>query len=550
MSAEVRCPVCGRQVRAQGTQASCAECGWPLNTPLRAGMLTTEMRQEFGKRLRQARKDQAKRDERTLEAVLGEVIASVRPDREATVIEVGLDRIEMVTAYLDVMDSPQVRDGWSVDWTSVLPDLPAGEQDRHARLIDGVTGLGHDRIAALLRDRLPPWPDNGALVVCRAAGGQVLEAAAEAVTRATRPAPRLLHVAGTNGTPARSMLAEAAAKAPLRRPYYLLTAAVDARTGDVHLRPRQLFAVGARPGAEATLTLRRMPGDAADTTLAIFAGNGRADWSKVKPLAMYQVPVVPSFRAVLGGPGRVQITKPAREVEPSTWAQVYRRIPSRVATTSSPVDLVCAIDLSGPVEVVLKRKGLVRDLIQLLVNEYPDERQLRVAIVTCTDHVFGRGRGKEDQPVTDRSELGSAAEALAWLATTEGVNRKDFHCTPVEDLLQESLNLLTPRRRPRLITLAGRPPHPYPQRADGTMACPLKFDWRLIVGELDGLGARYAVVVDALPPVRAPERADWNRLGPAGQYSLPTATARQVVEGLGLLAGHDQRIPLPLSDDQ
>jgi hypothetical protein len=554
MSAEARCPVCGRPAGLPGTQAGCGECGWPLNTRLRAGTLTAKMRQEFGARLQHARQDQAERDERTLKTALGDVIAAVRPDREATVIEVGPDRIEMVTGYLDTMGSPRVRDGWAVDWMSVLPELPAGERARHARLTDGVAGLGDDRIAVLVRDRLPPWRGDGALVVCRPAGARVLEAAAEAITRATRPSSRLLHVAGPNGMPVRSMLAEAAAKAPLRRPYYLLTAAVDPRTGDVRLRPRQLFAVGAAPGTKESLTLRRMPGDVSDMTLAIFAGNGQVNWSKATPLAMYQVPVPagpePTIQAVLGGPGRIRITEPAQEVAPEAWAQVYRRIPARVTTTTSPVDLVCAIDLAGSVEAVLKRKGLARDLIELLGGEYPDPQSLRVAIVTCTDHVFGRGRGKENQVVTDRSELGSAAEALAWLSTAEGVNPKDFHCTPVEDLLHESLNLLTPRRRPRLVTLAGRPPHSYPQRADGTMACPLKFDWRLIVGELDGLGARYAVVVDELPPGRAPERADWNRLGPAGQYRLATATARQLAEDLGLLAGQNQRIPLPLADGQ
>jgi hypothetical protein len=555
MSDEARCPVCGRPA---GTWASCTECGWPLNTRLRAGAVTLAMRQEFETKLRLARKVQAERDERALKAALGDVIAAARPDGAGAVIEVSPDRIEMVTAHLDDMESPQVRDGWRMDWTTLLPTLPGGERDRHAQLVGGVAGLSDDRVAALMRDRLPPVRGAGTLVVCRPAGGQVLETAADAIARAARPPARLLRVAGTSDIPVRSLLTEAAATAPLRRPYYLLTAAVNAATGEVRLRPRQLFAAGDTPGTGAMLALRRMPGDMADTTLAIFAGNGRTDWSGTRPVVMYQAPALPgpepTLRAVLDGPGRVRIIEPPGVVpHPETWAQVRRRIPARVPTTASPVDLVCAIDLSGAMEAVLKRKDLVRALVELLADEYTDERHLRVAIVTCTDHVFGRGKGKEYDPVTSASELGSAADALEWLRTAEGVNIKDPLCAPVEDLLHESLDLLSGSRRqgrrPRLLTLAGRPPHPYPQRSDGTMACPLKFSWERIVAELDAVGARYAIVADTLPAVRGAARADWNRLGPAGQHALSAATARPVAEDLGLLAGLSQRIPLPLTDD-
>lgn len=520
MANEARCPVCGRPAGAAGNQASCGECGWPLNTRLRAGTLTAETRHDFGRRLQRARQDQAERDQRALAAALDGVISAVQPGGRASIIEVGPDQIEMVTVSLDGAGTPRVRQ----EWRATMPD------------------------------RLPPLGDDVELVVCRPAGDQSLEAAAAAITRGAQSAPRLLRVAGSSGTPVRSLIAQAAAKAPLRRPYYFLTATVEAKTGDVRLRPQPLFTAGATPGTEETLTVLRMPGDIEDTTLAIFAGNGQADWSSAQPLALYQVPVPAGpdrkLRVVLDGPGQVRIIEPAQEVAPRTWPGIYRRIPGRVITTASPVDLVCAIDLSGTVEAVLKRKGLVRDLVQLLGSEYPEQSRLRVAIVTCTDHVFGRGRGRENQPVTTQSDFGSASAAIAWLGSAEGVNPKDFHCAPIEDMLHEALTMLTHSRRLRLVTLAGRPPHSYPQRADGTMACPLKFDWRWIVGELDGLGARYAVVADKLPAPRAPERADWNRLGPAGQYSLSTATARQIAQDLGLLAGDNQRIPLPLTDDR
>lgn len=556
MPGETRCPVCGRPAGSAGTAVSCGQCGWPMNTPLRAGAVTADMRQDFNTRLRLARQAQAERDTNALRSALTDIITAVRPDRGIEVIEVGPDRIEIVTTYLDATGSPQVRDEWSADWTSLLPEPPNHKRDRCAQLIDDAAGLGDDQVATLVRDRLPQARGERALVVCRPAGSQVLEAAAEAVAGAARPPVRLLRVVGD--VPVRSLLAEAAAKALLRQPYYLLTATVDAVTGEVRPRPRQLFAVGAAPNTVETLPLLRMPGDVTATTLAIFTGNGLTEWSSAEPLAMYQVPAPaepgPTLRVVLDGPGRVRIAEPAgAEAHPETWAEVRRQIPAQVVTAASPVDVVCAIDLSGTMETVLQRKSLVRDLVQLLDREYPDERQLRVAIVTCTDHVFGRGKGREYNPVTSASDLGAAADALDWLNAAEGADIQDPLCAPVEDLLHESLGLLSGSgrlgRRLRLLTLAGRPPHPYPQRPDGTMACPLKFSWGRIVNELDALGARYVVVPDKLPAARDTARADWSRLGPAGQRALPAATARQVAEDLGLIADRNQRIPLPLSVD-
>src|SRR5580698_2971914 len=111
MDGEARCPVCGRSAGRAGTQPSCPECGWPLNNELRAGAVSAAVRQEFDSQLTTARKVQAHRDQKALITALGDLIAGLRPDREAQLIDVGLDGIEQVSAYLDVMGSPQVRDG-------------------------------------------------------------------------------------------------------------------------------------------------------------------------------------------------------------------------------------------------------------------------------------------------------------------------------------------------------------------------------------------------------------------------------------------------------
>ena len=559
MRGEARCPVCGRAVGRPGAAAVCAGCDWTLNTRPRAGAVAEDVRRDFNSRLRQARKARAEADEKGLRAALRDVVAEVRPDREAAVIAVGLDGIDLTTVSLDAVEAPRLVDGWHLHWADVLPRLPGDKRGRDERLIDGVPGLDRAAAAALVLDRLPPAHGDLTLVVCRPAGAQVLEAAAEAIADAHRGA-RLLRVPGLGYAPVRELAAGAAATDPLRRPYYLLTAHVDVRTGDVRPVPRQLFAAGTAPGARVRLPLRRMPGDMADVTLAVFAGHDRGDWSRARPLAFYQVPLPgepdPEILAVLDGPGRVSVTRPPGAVRhPETWPQVLRRIPARVtATVRPPVDLVCAVDLSGTAEAVGQRKTLARDLIQLASREYPG-RRLQVAVVTCTDHVFGPERGGEYRRITDSFGLGRAAQALDWLADAEGASIRDRWCAPVEDLLEDAGALLAGSakagRQPRLLTLAGRPPHPFPQGTTGKMVCPLHIDWeRVVVPKLDRMGVRRAVVVDELPPARSKERADWSRIGPAGQHPISTAAAGQLADELGLLIPRAQRVPLPLTDER
>jgi hypothetical protein len=557
MSGDPRCPVCDRPVGPAAPEATCAQCGWLLHLPLHAGPVTTDMRRDFEARLQGARRNQAERDGQTLCAALNDIIRDLRPGTTSAVIDVSADGVEVTTAYLDGTGSPQVRESGDVTWTSVLRMLPAAEQARYSPLADGIDGFGNDSIASLLGDRIPPAGNEQVLAICRPVGWRVIEAAAMAL--AARPGARVLRLSGRSDLSVRKELADLAAKAPLRHSYRLMTVTVDGQTGAVALRPRQLFAVGDGPGAEAGLTLRRMPGDVADTTLAIFAdaGNSPAAPGAADPLALYSVPMPPGpaarLRAVLDGPGRVRIVEPRGAVpHPGTWAQVRGQIPSQVTTTAAPVDLVCAIDLAGTRDTVGRRVGLVRDLVRLLEAEFPGQQRLRVGMVTCTDHVFASDRrGAEYDPVTRAAELGPVADALAWLDQATGADMEYPLCAPVEDLLDESLRMLADSRRarrvPRLLTVAGRRPHPYPQPIDRRLPCPFKLVWQHIMDQLAReAGVRCAVVADALPG--GAERAEWRRLGPAGQRVLSKATAREVAEDLGLLTHPDQRIPLPLTD--
>lgn len=557
MSGDSRCPVCGRPAGPPAPGASCGECGWLLHLPPRAGPVTADMRRDFDSRLRAARRGQAERDARALTAALREVIGDLRPGAASAVIDVGPNQVTTTTAYLDSAGSPRLRESAGVAWTGILRSLAGGERERRSQLADGIEGLGDDELASLLRDGTPPAGDDSVLVVCWPAGWRVLEAAAR--TLAARPRARLLRLSDANGVSVREELADLAAKAPLRHPYRLMTAAVSSQTGAVTLRPRELFAAGTEPGTEAILTLRRLPGDVSDTTLAIFSGTGDgsrdADYASRDPLALYSVSWPPGpaarLRAILDGPGRVRIAEPPGAVpHPGSWAQVRGQIPSQLATAAGPVDLVCAIDLAGSRDAVRQRVHLVQDLVRLLGAEYPDQRRLRVALVTCTDHVYERGM--ELISVTSACELGPADEALAWLSGTRSADISYPHCSPVEDLLDESYKRLAGSRQagrvPLLLTVAGRHPHPASQLQDQRLPCPRALSWQVLMDQLTRrAGVRCAVVADALTGRSG--RDVWRRLGPASQHALSAVTARQLAQNIGLLAAHDQRIPLPLTDE-
>jgi hypothetical protein len=519
------------------------------------------MRRDFDSRLAAALREQARREEGALEARLRDMIADLHPGATSSVISVDADEVTVTSVYLDGAGSPQVLDGGGVSWTKLLPALSAVERERHRQLADGVEGLGDDSVARLLRDGMPPVPDGRVLVICRQAGWRVLEAAA--TTLAARPLVRALRLFTATGPSARQTLAGLAASAPLRHPYQLITARVDRKTGAVALRPRQLFAAGAEPGTETALTLRRMPGDIGDTTLAIFADTGGDSHGEVgaaaDPLALYSAPLptgrTAQLRAVLDGPGRVRIIEPA-DARPyqGTWAQLRRQIPGRVITAVAPADLVCAIDLAGTRDAVRQRLVLIRELLKVVDAEYRDQQRLRVGVVTCTDHVFGRGPGKnEKDPVTRVLPLGSAAKALASLEKTTGAEIGYPPSAPIEDLLYEALALLSPSRRagriPLLVTVAGRRPHPSRQLMDGRLPCPRRFMWQNLINQLTGeAGVRCVLVADTLPKDDA-EAAEWRQIGRSGRRPLADATGKQLAEVLGLLAAQDQRIPLPLTDE-
>ena len=350
-----------------------------------------------------------------------------------------------------------------------------------------------------------------------------------------------------------TVLARLTTEAPLRDAYQLKVAMVDDASGQVHARGQQIFAPGDVPGTESLVSLRRPPGDSDSTALALFSVSETGG----EPLALYSLPLPPEqvfdLRAVLDGPGRVRIlTPPGVTAHPGTWAQVRSEIPDRVDVTVGPSDLVCAVDLAGPVPQVRARMRLVRSLLEQLADEYPEPGRLRAAVLTCTDHLFERGL--EGRPVVRGIPLGPVPNALAWFARQPAASVAYPSAAPIEDLLHEASIMLAASREAgraaRLLLLAGRRPHPFPQGTDTVLHCPLHYKWRDILRQLTGLArARCVAVTDSLSSDTV-QAAIWDELGAAGLHVLPEATARLVGQDLALFVSHAQRIPIPLPNTE
>ena len=193
------CPVCGHLVDRAGPQEAqphedteCPECGWTLESPLRAGAVTDSRREEFALRLHDAQQaldvriaariaadpgpyvscirgglpDEAQwaaarraadadvgdaADETTLRSRLAALVGEVRADTQAAVIDVSADGIATTRLGLDRFGSPWLDRTAGTQWSGLLPMLSAAEHERYFQLAGGIGRLDRDAIAERLR---------------------------------------------------------------------------------------------------------------------------------------------------------------------------------------------------------------------------------------------------------------------------------------------------------------------------------------------------------------------------------------------------------------
>lgn len=586
------CPVCGL---AAGTAAACPECDWTLRAPRLLGPVTAELRQAFDEGLGRAQRtfdtrvaaliSADKRDitqirggppnraewaaardaaahikmgalpERTLRGVIADTLRGLDAgaDSSCAIAEIDSGGITVTQVGLDRFGSPQLhREHGTVAWTDILPVLSEDADERRFQLAGGISGLDHAWLWRTLCQMVQRLTEDCTLVICRPAGWLIVERAAK-MARERRPTVMIVRaVAPEDGTAPGTLLDSMAAEGPLLRGYGIVLAIADPPAGALRAEVRALFEPGDEAGQERVLSLRRAPGDRGDVALAIIVDNGPLQ-ELLLPLSRVPQPRESAYRirAVLDGPGRVRFIEPAGVVaDPRPWPEVRAGLPHRVDVLLGPIDLVCAVELSGTREQVRKRRQLIRDLLEILETEYPEPGRLQVALVGCTDHMFEPGR--EKRKVAHSTPLGSVGHALATLgkAATGEIRHPD--AAPLEDLLHRAVELLSGShgqdRAARLLLVAGRLPHPYPLGGDNVHPCPHRYDWHAELRRLTGPCAASCVTVADSVPLREARAAAWRELGQAGLHQISATDARQVGEDLRVLVRHAQRIPIPLAN--
>lgn len=607
----VACPVCGwpavpGDLTGLG-EKSCAECGWTLRTPRRPGPVTPQLRNDFDQLLASARRRVDARaaaliaddpgrfapwirggrpdaaewatarreatasrggvtDEKSAREMLAAVLRCLADGAGAVIIEIGPEGIGVVRAAADEAGVPRLDRAQPVaGWGDLLPMLSGEPDERLFQLAGGIACLDRAALSARLADIVPtvagvagaqekPEP----LVICQPAGWPLLEEAARLCCRALTPS-RLVRVAGMPGV-GNGLVGPVAEGMPSLSGYGVVVAAIDQLTGVVRLRARPLFRPGDLPGTEASVALRRVPGDRAPVTLAVAvnghtdgAGNPEADPTIISAHILPR-PVDPAYqlRAVLDAPGRIRFTEPCGiTAAAQPWTDILAAVPQKVDVRPGPVDLVCAIELAGTKRQVDRRRELVRELLEELAAEYPDldPAPLRVGLLGCTDHVFAPG--EERRRVVRRAPLQPPAMALTALARFRGAEIRYPPAAPIEDLLYEAYRTLAPASRDagrvsRLLLVAGRAPHPHRLGPDKVQPCPFHCDWPRTARALAASGIKTVAVADTMP-ARAARAAFWTAAAPAGLHALPDASAGKVAEDLGVLVRNSQRIGVPLA---
>jgi hypothetical protein len=497
-----------------------------------------------------AHKRAAGQSEESARKRLAAMVQALRPGASRTLVLIDPDGINVLQVALDEFGSPVVLPSRQrVAWPDLVPMLSRDPGERRFQLVGGIAALDRLAMGDSLGRALPEVRDDSPLTMSWPTGWALVDLATRLISL-RHPEATVIPLTSAASGQLTTMVESAIAATPLRRGYGLVVAAVDPRTGEVRTQTRSLFAAGDRPGARHTLSLRRPPGTSAGVALAVVV-----DRVDTPALSLSSVnPATPAFRlcAVLDGPGRVRITDPPGITpHPRTWQEVRAQIPRQVDTGLGPTDLICAIEMAGPQELTSRRRRLVRNLLEILAQEEPEQGWLRVAVVGCRDHVFGRR--VEKRSVVSGGPLGSAAAALTSLAELTGSAVGYEDAAPLEDLLHAAVNLLAGSRAGGraarvLLVASGRQPHPPGQGRDNIHPCPARYSWQACLRQLTGsIGASCAPVVDAIPK-RRPGVTFWGEINRDHMHELKAISARRLGEDMRLLGRSSQRIPIPLAE--
>jgi len=491
-------------------------------------------------------------DER-LRAILAEVLSDVTAEPDMVIVEIDDHGITIARVRLDGFGSPLLhRPEPTLAWQHMLPLLAKHADERRFQLAGGFGSADRDELWTTLSKAVPKIGDDRVTVICRPPGWQVLDRAAELISRQAAASRLVRAVPAADSSSLAALIDGEVATAPLRPGYGLMGPVADPVTKEVHTQVRPLFAPGDRPGREVSVAARRVPGDRGDVTLAILVdGNGATQRQEQPMVVAAAIPQEPDYRisVALDGPGRIRITEPAgTRPQERPWLEILAEVPHQLDALIGPFDLVCAIDLAGTKAEVRERRGLVGELLTLLEGEYPQAEMLRVSVLGCTDHVFSPRSDRTN--VVRGAPLAPVGEARAMLTGLTGADVVYPDAAPIEDLLHKTAGLLSDShrqgRQARLLLVGQRTPHPRAQGPNTPIPCPFRYDWRAALRTLTDSCAVACVAVTDKAPSRDQARV-WRELGKTMLCHRDATDARQLSDYLGILPANSPRIPIPLA---
>ncbi|WP_326643792.1 hypothetical protein OG884_08335 [Streptosporangium sp. NBC_01755] len=461
-----------------------------------------------------------------LRKALAGAVAGLDESRRLTLVEVAADGITTFDLRRDDLGRPRCRFDPVIPWTSLAGergwDNPT--QDPTEEAVIRAAGV-HSHAALILVCSFPDSP----------LAGQAL-----AWLHAARPEAMAFVQADVRVD---ALLREVLLNDPLDRPYELVVLERSVVTGGFELAAHRLFAIGARPGAVAEVTVRCEAGDERGTAFAVVA------WGR-RPLllSLQSARLVPGrydFLVELERPGRVRLLGlPGLAQDDRSWADLVAAVPRRVDTRTGSQHLICAVETSGAPGDIVKRLDRLRQMIATV--SAGSSGHLQVSLVTYGAHSYDRRVPEGKVEVVDwLVSPGHALTSLTRLEERDPAPEGHPHGAQLEDMLAVVAGRIAAGEAERtvLLTVGDRSPHP--ARVNGRiLPCPHRHDWRALLHRLEQYpGMAFGAICD-----RDVGKADpvWSRLGATALTWLDALDIREFGAELGLAAPPDQSIPFPL----
>lgn len=326
--------------------------------------------------------------------------------------------------------------------------------------------------------------------------------------------------------------------------------------GNLHRDLYRLFEPGTPPGERVTFTARCAPSDGYGTVFAVVAEvpNGARRHLELRSVQSARVsPGVYEVTAELLYPdaGHVRFyglpTTPRRD--PRLWRQIMDAVPTSLGGGAGPAHLIAAIETSGQESLVAERIDCVRRLFAHVADQAGSP--VSYSVITYGPHSINpHSRDFPEIPVTTRAWAVTsdvALDVLAQLARRPPDPIGYDRAAQLECVLTElDMRLTGHEGRPVIVTAGVRTAHPPRRDSDsGIIPCIHRRDWR---DPMNKLRSRHAgIAFGAIHDTGFPDEL-WQFLGNDIGKALEDFSARDFAIALGLTAGFDQFLPLPLID--